>query len=125
MTRPTEDFAAEGDLETGDVVSHVSHQRVTRARTANAALVIGVVIDRAHEAEHREHVRVALNGRARCKVIGPIDPGDLLVPSDQPGCARKGVGYIKPGTLIGKALSSHHPRDDGEQGMIDLLVMLG
>lgn len=73
-------------------------------------------------------VLVATTGRVKVKVdatAGPIEVGDLLVTSDQPGVAMKskpidvgGVQIHRPGTLVGKALEPL-PKGTGE-----ILVLL-
>lgn len=79
--------------------------------------------------EHAEgKVLVATTGRVKIKVSaknGPINIGDLLVTSDQPGVAMKsnavkigGVQMHRPGTLIGKAL------EPLAQGTGEILVLL-
>jgi hypothetical protein len=75
-------------------------------------------------------VLVATTGRVKIKVTaknGPINIGDLLVTSDQPGVAMKsvavdvgGVRIHRPGTIIGKALE---PLRSG-QGEILVLLSL-
>jgi hypothetical protein len=48
---------------------------------------------------------MVLAGRAPCKVIGPIQPGDLLTTSNIPGHATKlDPTDWAPGVIIGKAL---------------------
>ena len=70
---------------------------------------------------------MTLHGQATCLVTGRVDPGDLLVPSDLPGYARRAGRYIRPGTVIGKALSSHDPNPEAPDltGEINILVTLG
>lgn len=121
-----QDLRSAGPLEIGDVVSLDLNKEdhVVRADEDNEALVMGVVSGIEHH-EHEEHeFRVTVYGRARCHVIGRIQPGDLLVPSKIKGCARAGVTYLKPGTLIGKALGSYQPDDNDQAGMVDVWVTL-
>jgi hypothetical protein len=73
-------------------------------------------------------VLVATTGRVKVKVdatAGPIQIGDLLVTSDQPGLAMKsqpvdigGIQIHRPGTLIGKAL------EPLQKGTGEILVLL-
>lgn len=49
-------------------------------------------------------ISVGMAGRVRVKVIGEVNPGDLLVASSIPGVAMAGK---KEGCVIGKALVSH------------------
>ncbi len=116
-----EEFASQADVEVGDVVSlNPEPQRAERTDEKNERLVIGVV-----KARKGSAAQVILYGRTRCKVVGSIEPGDLLVPTDRPGCARKHTGILKSGTLIGKALSAHHPANGHDVGQIEALVTLG
>ncbi len=116
-----EEFVAQDDSEVSDVVSlQPEHKHIAKTHEKNERLVIGVVA-----ARKGSTARVILYGRARCKVVGSIEPGDLLVPSDRPGCARKGGLYLRPGTMIGKALSGHHPANAHDIGLIDSLITIG
>jgi hypothetical protein len=45
----------------------------------------------------------------------------LVVASDVRGYAEKGGWYLRPGTILGKALSDK----DEETGTVDMLVTLG
>ena len=73
-------------------------------------------------------VLVSTTGRVKVKVdatAGPIQVGDLLVTSDQPGVAMKsqpidvgGVQIHRPGTLVGKAL------EPLQKGTGEILVLL-
>ncbi len=94
----------------------------------NAALVVGVTLGQAVSREGWDQVtdiyRVAQHGRQECLVVGRVEPGDLLVPSDVPGCAASAGVYIQPGTVIGKALQAHHPTDVKECATIAIMVTL-
>ena len=63
------------------------------------------------------HPYVALRGRVPCRVVGPIQKGDLLCTSDTPGCAMSLIGS-QSGLVIGKALQEH----SGGEGVIEVLV---
>lgn len=50
---------------------------------------------------------VALTGRVPCMVIGPVEPGDLLVSSSVPGHAQAmDPAKYRPGCVIGKSLET-------------------
>jgi len=117
------------------------HVRLTSSENKrDERLVVGVVKDILKDGES---CRVVLYGRAQCKVVGEVKPGDVLVPSVKPGYARKaGRLYLRRGTILGKALSStkFDPEvveeiEEREQtvesdmsqqpGTVDILVTLG
>jgi hypothetical protein len=52
------------------------------------------------------HPYIALKGRVPCKIVGPINKGDLLVTSSVAGYAEKAIGHLS-GAIIGKALESN------------------
>lgn len=108
-------FQIADEIDTGHVVSVIpldpsdelgSELRVRLTSADNESdkrLVVGVVID---ILDDEESCRVMLYGRAKCRVVGEIEPGDLLVPSKKPGYAQKAGRFSWPGTIIGKALST-------------------
>ncbi|UCC64586.1 MAG: hypothetical protein JSV36_05915 [Anaerolineae bacterium] len=124
-----QDFPSTRGLEKGDVVAFLPAtptdpdpvDHVTRASKRNERLVVGVVA----EVMDEQRCRVALYGRVCCKVIGDVQPGDLLVPSRAPGRAQKAGWYVRPGTILGKALSGTSPDKDKRTGTVDVLVTLG
>lgn len=127
-TRLYRDYHSDDDLEVGDIVALKTDDtdHVLRCSRQNDMLVLGVVAESPEDRLPNQHdFRVVLYGQAPCKVIGKIVPGDLLVPSSTEGCAHKSSSFIRPGTLIGKALSSHHPDHPEDIGTIDVLIMLG
>jgi hypothetical protein len=65
------------------------------------------------------HPFIALKGRVPCKIIGPIEKGDLLVTSNVPGYAAKWNASAGTGSVIGKALESY---SEGP-GVIEVLVV--
>ena len=123
-----EKYTADSDYEPGTVVvfggdaelsvtgQHASHT-VAGIITTNPAQVYNAECS-AGEGEFV--VELALIGRVPCKVIGPITQGDLIVTSDQAGYGCAGdPENIKPGTIIGKAISSFN---DGLDGVVEVLV---
>jgi hypothetical protein len=117
-----QDFSSLDALEVGHVVAFdpSGEDRVTLASKENERLVVGVVTEPIDKDNQR--CRVVLFGRVRCKVVGRVEPGDLLVvASDVRGYAEKGGWYLRPGTILGKALSDK----DEETDTIDMLVTLG
>jgi hypothetical protein len=132
-TRPVsnalyEDCASEERLDVGDLVSLVPgpHRRIVRANRGNAALLFGVVAD-VYEVNGVRYYRVMIYGRTRCKITERAEAGTLLTVSEIPGCAtRTGPAHelFRPGTLLGKALEPHQPRDDDTVGVIMVMVTL-
>ena len=123
-----EKYTADADYEPGTVVvfggdaelsvtgQHASHT-VAGIVTTNPAQVYNAECE-AGEGEFV--VELALIGRVPCKVIGPIEKGDLIVTSEQSGFGCKGdPDNIKPGTVIGKAISAFN---DGLDGVVEVLV---
>ena len=102
---------------------------VLLATRDNATLVVGVVQGpaegnaRAIEEDQRSYL-IAQRGHRQCLVVGRVEPGDLLVPSDTPGCAAAAGIYIQPGTVIGKALQGHRPADARQCTAIPIIVTL-
>jgi hypothetical protein len=111
---------------------------VTLASEGNERLVVGVVT----ELIDSQRCRVVLYGRVRCRVVGKVEPGDLLVPSPVPGHAQRAGLYLQPGTILGKALNftkfdpevveeieeGRRPVESGlsqQPGTVDMLVTLG
>ncbi len=122
-----EDVTSPDDLEIGDVVAAGNELpwHVERAQTENQARVFGVVTATDDLPNYQDRVRVTTYGRARCKVVGPVRAGDLLVPAQAPGCARRRRFWLWAGTILGKALADYQPPEAGTVGMIDVMVMLG
>jgi len=123
-----EKYTADVDYEPGTVVvfggeaelsitgQHASHT-VAGIITTNPAQVYNAECT-AGEGEFV--VELALIGRVPCKVMGPITQGDLIVTSENAGYGCKGdPENIKPGTIIGKAISSFN---DGLDGVVEVLV---
>ena len=64
---------------------------------------------------------VALTGRVPCKVVGKVDKGDILIASEESGCAAVN-NDAKAGTILGKAIGEW-PEGEGS-GIIEVLVSL-
>jgi len=123
-----EKYTADSDYEPGTVVvfggdaelsvtgQHASHT-VAGIVTTNPAQVYNAECT-AGEGEFV--VELALIGRVPCKVIGPVIKGDLIVTSENAGYGCAGdPENIKPGTIIGKAISDFN---DGLDGVVEVLV---
>jgi hypothetical protein len=66
-------------------------------------------------------VAVALRGRVPCKVVGPVQRGDVLVTSSIPGHAIRAEHpfFVGGACIVGKAITS---KDDDGTGTVEVLV---
>lgn len=115
-----ENYQADSQYEPGTVVEFGGTEEVTVA-TEGTKRVAGVVsTNPAHlmngGLSGKNVVAVALTGRVPCKVIGPVQKGDLMIAA--------GFGYAKTnndaatGQVIGKALADF----SGAKGQIEVVV---
>ncbi len=120
------DYLAAVPLEMGDVVA-IDPEReghVVRAGSDNETLVVGVVA-RILTRRHGETIyRVTMHGRTRCNVVGTVTPGALLTVSGYDGRAVQGGVFLRPGTVVGKALSGQRATQKKELGIVDIMVTL-
>ena len=99
-------------LDMGDVVVFGGDFDITVTDVSHDHRIAGVVsTDPAYvmNAKNNEpdYVAIALTGRVPCKVIGPVNKGDLLVTSTMIGYAQKlEVDKWTPGCVIGKSLEN-------------------
>lgn len=125
-TQLYQDLAAheplEGPLEAGTVVALCADKpdHVEKAQLANATLLYGVVKEQGSDGRYR----VVMQGRVQCQVVDEVAPGDLLVPSNYPGRARKAGLFVQPGTLLGRALSPRRYQPGTDFGIVDALITL-
>ena len=66
---------------------------------------------------------VGVAGKIPVNVVGKVEPGDLLVSSEIKGLA-KADNNAKPGTIIGKALSTSQLSKNGENNRCLMQIML-
>lgn len=67
------------------------------------------------------HHPVALSGRVYCRVVGPVEPGDLITTSTTPGHGVRVEDHAAAsGAIIGKAMTSN----PSGQGLVLVLVSL-
>ncbi len=70
---------------------------------------------------------VAVSGQVAVRVClegGPIEPGDLLVASSQPGVAMRAADPSRAvGAVVGKALEAFGS-GEGKEGLVRMMVML-
>lgn len=117
-----QDFRCEDELTEGMVVAY--HQtipdHVEKATINNAQLLVGVVVDD----ERKPIYRVAMQGRTKCKVVGHVAPGSLLIPAHKPGYAAPAGLYLQPGTVLGKVLHVPDLYNRGHGDEVDVLITL-
>ena len=116
-----EKYVADDTYEPGTVLMFGGEQEVTLATTFDSTKVAGVVttnpaysMNSALEAEHV--AEIALQGRVPCKVIGPVEKGDLMVSAINGHAIAN--NEARAGTIIGKALENF----TGELGIIEVAV---
>jgi len=116
-----EKYAADSDIEPGTVVCFGGEAEVTACDKDSHHAVAGVVsTDPAYMMNSgADGVYVALCGRVPCKVIGPVNKGDLMVSSGTLGHA-KADNNAAPGRILGKAIGS----SEGGEAVIEVLVNL-
>lgn len=112
-----EQYLADADYPVGTVLIVGGDNEVTQSNMVGQTSIAGtvsenpgVLMNRGLEGEHV--VAVALLGRVPCRVIGPINKGDLLMSSEISGVACKMENYA-PGCVIGKALESYSTETEG------------
>lgn len=107
-----ERYTADQDYEAGTVVvfsDKDSDYELTESIRSHDRAVAGVISTNPAYLMNSttEGVALALQGRVPCKVLGPIQRGDLVVTSNTPGTAQRldDSSYL-PGVVIGKALGT-------------------
>ena len=106
-----ENYYADVDAKPGDVVVFGGSKEITFTTTTHDHRVAGIIsTDPAYlmnATDDTNYKAVALTGRVPCKVLGPLEKGDLLVTSEHPGIAQKldNTQWV-PGCVIGKALET-------------------
>jgi hypothetical protein len=110
-------YLADADYPIGTVLIIGGDQEVTQSNMVGQTSIAGTVSENPGVLMNRgltgEHVAaVALLGRVPCRVIGPINKGDLLMSSEISGVACKMENYV-PGCVIGKALENYSTETEG------------
>ncbi len=116
-----EKYSADATYESGTVLIFGGEQEVTLSNAFDSTKVAGVVttnpaysMNSALEADHV--AEIALQGRVPCKVIGPVEKGDLMVSASNGHAIAN--NEARAGTIIGKALENFN----GESGIIEVAV---
>ena len=118
-------YTSDEEYEPGTVLVIGNETEVTKSLIKEDSKVIGVVSTNPAHLMNSElqglAVAVALKGRVPCKVIGPIEKGDILVTSDIPGTAKAADKENLPhsSAIIGKSLESFASNDTG---LIEIIV---
>ena len=116
-----ENYEADEELEAGTVVCFGGDKEITACEVEGHHAVAGVIsTDPAHLMNSEcpgIALPVALAGRVPCKVVGPVNKGDLMIASSVKGHA-KADNDAPAGRIIGKAIGSNQ---DGE-GVVEVLV---
>jgi len=118
-----ENYLADAEYEIGTVVVLGGTKEITSTTTKGDTRVFGVVSENPaylmnSELQGDYVTPVALTGRVKCKVIGNVNPGDMLVASAIEGYA---IANNNPGigSVIGKALEA---KEGDGKGTIEIVV---
>jgi hypothetical protein len=110
-------YLADANYPVGTVLIIGGDQEVTQSNMVGQTSIAGtvsenpgVLMNRGLEGEHV--AAVALLGRVPCRVVGPVNKGDLLMSSEISGVACKMENYV-PGCVIGKALENYSSETEG------------
>jgi hypothetical protein len=119
-----ERYHADAYYDPGTVLVIGGKHEVTMCHSHGDVKVAGIVSENPayrmnDEAGSDEtHPHIALKGRVPCKVIGPVNKGDLLVTSSYPGYAERATDNDSPNAVIGKSLEDFN----GVKGLIEVKV---
>jgi len=121
-----ERYHADEPLQFGDVVCLGGKNEITKCRKEYDTDVFGVIAEapafgmNQSAGNDETHPYVALAGRVRVKVIGPVSKGQRLVTSATPGMAQAAPSWITDWrTVIGRALEG---KTDAGAGYIEIAV---
>lgn len=112
-----ERYEADTEYEPGTVVIFGGDKEITTTDTPSDYRVAGVISTdpglklNSSAGDDKTHPYLALRGRVPCKVIGPVEKGDLLVTSDTPGHAKSVAGVDMGRSVFAKSLT--HDTSDG------------
>lgn len=103
-------YSSDREYESGTVVVFGGEKEVTVTTTINDTRIAGVVsTSPAYTMNTKlvgQRICLALQGRAPCKVIGPVHKGDLLTTSDTAGYATRATEPTL-GAILGKSLENN------------------
>jgi len=116
-----ENYLADAEYDPGTVLMFGGSAEVTVASSETTALAGVVSTNPAYIMNSKlsgpNVVTIALIGRVPCKVVGPINKGDLLVSAGS-GLAKSAVD-TKPGQVIGRSMESV---DENIQKTVEIVV---
>jgi hypothetical protein len=119
-----ERYCSDMPYEPGTVVSYGGDKEITESMTPDDRKVAGVISTapglmlNSNAGIDETHPYIALVGRVPCKVIGPVQKGDMLTTSDVPGYAKASTNFVM-GSIIGKAIEDK--ATDGP-GIIEIAI---
>ena len=110
-----EKYESDADYEPGTVVVFGGDKEITVTDLKEDARVAGVISTNPAYLMNveSEGLAVALRGKVPCKVVGPVEKGDILVSSSILGYAMAGNTASLPATIIGKSLENKVNDDFG------------
>jgi hypothetical protein len=127
-----ERYHADDNYQPGTVLEHGGENEVTKTTSSVSTKIIGVVssdpycimnspYDQPEMRDNAVHPAIALLGRTPTFVTGPCSKGDLMVSSNNSGCAMAWTDNTNPpaGSIIGKAVEN---KLDDETGIIEILI---
>jgi hypothetical protein len=116
-------YEGDREYEVGTVLVFGGDKEVTTTTVKMDTRVAGVVSDTAaytmNSACPGYKNLIALQGRVKCKVVGRIRKGDILVTTGIPGVAGLPENQAQAGTIIGKSLQDY---DSDHIGTIEVAV---
>jgi hypothetical protein len=116
-------YEADQEYPVGTVLIFGGDREVTVSSISGDHRVAGVVSDNAAYIMNSEcpgtKAMIALQGRVKCRVVGKISKGDLIITSNIKGVAISAKSEARPGTIIGKALENY---DSDHIGTIEVAV---
>lgn len=104
-----ENYVPDRHYEPGTVVVFGGDREISETTADHDPRVAGVISTNPAYLMNSETtgLPVALTGRVPCKVVGPINKGDLLVTSRLPGVAQRMLAdKYTPGCILGKSLQN-------------------
>jgi len=120
-------YDSDETIPEGTVVMFAGEGKLKACDVAACSKVAGIVsTDPAYLMNSAQQgVALALAGRVPCKVIGPVEAGDMMISAGN-GMAKAfdaDVGSPALGTVIGKAIEDH-VGDETTIGVIEVLAMM-
>ena len=114
-------YESDADYEVGTVVVFGGEKEITISKEGNSTAVAGVISENPAYLMNSSStgLPVALQGKVKCKVIGPIRKGDMLSTDQNHNGVAKKTNEPRVGTVIGKALEDY---DSSEIGAINIVA---